>query len=553
MLSHLSITDFVIVERLDLEFCSGFTALTGETGAGKSILLDALALALGDRAEASVVRTGAERAEIVAEFQVGKASPLNAWLREMAFEDDAGQVMLRRVIDRNGRSRGFINGSQATLVQMRTAGEWLLDIHGQHEHQSLMKPEAQRELLDGHAGLLDLARDVSAAYRQWQRLAHARAEHETNAAARDAEREQVAWQVEELARIAVKPGEWESVQTEHSRLSHSASLIEGTQWALESLSEGERTSMGTLSGVAAKLKQLAQVDAGLVETQALLDSAQAQLQEAIYALRHYADRLDLDPARLADVGARLEAIHAAARKYRCDAEELPGRLESLQGRLAELELASDLGALVEQEQAAFAAYRAISGKLSAGRKKAALKLSKDVTAAMKSLAMGEGLFQVVLNPAQSESSAHGDEQIEFQVAANPGVEPRALAKVASGGELSRISLAIQVVASKAAAVPTLIFDEVDAGIGGAVAEVVGRKLKALGESRQVLCVTHLAQVAAQADQQWSVAKHGDKGVVKSAVTVLDKAGRIDEIARMLGGMSITATTRKHAEEMLGKD
>jgi DNA repair protein RecN (Recombination protein N) len=551
MLSHLCISDFVIVERLDLEFRPGFTALTGETGAGKSILIDALALALGDRAEASVVRAGAERAEIVAEFLVDPQSPLLPWLRDMAFEGDANLVMLRRVIDRGGRSRAFINGSQATLAQLRTAGEWLLDIHGQHEHQSLMKSEAQRDLLDGHAGLADMARDVAAAYRQWQRLEQARAEHETNASARDAEREQVAWQVEELERLAPQAGEWAVVVAEHARLSHAASLLEGTQWALESLSESDSACLGILSGVAVKIKQLAQVDSALAETQGLLDSAQAQLQEAVYALRHYADRLDLDPARLSGVGERLAAIHAAARKYRCDPEELADKLGALKSRLADLELAADFAALLEQEAAALAAYKAIAAKLTAGRKKAAAKLGKDVTTAMKSLAMGGGVFEVMLVPVAGSGSGHGDEQVEFRVAANPGIEPRALAKVASGGELSRISLAIQVVASRSAAVPTLIFDEVDAGIGGAVAEVVGKKLRELGAARQVLCVTHLPQVAAQADQQWSVAKQDDKGVVRSAVRVLDADGRIDEIARMLGGLSITATTRKHAAEMLG--
>jgi DNA repair protein RecN (Recombination protein N) len=300
-----------------------------------------------------------------------------------------------------------------------------------------------------------------------------------------------------------------------------------------------------------KIKQLAQVDSALAETQGLLDSAQAQLQEAVYALRHYADRLDLDPARLSGVGERLAAIHAAARKYRCDPEELADKLGALKSRLADLELAADFAALLEQEAAALAAYKAIAAKLTAGRKKAAAKLGKDVTTAMKSLAMGGGVFEVMLVPVAGSGSGHGDEQVEFRVAANPGIEPRALAKVASGGELSRISLAIQVVASRSAAVPTLIFDEVDAGIGGAVAEVVGKKLRELGAARQVLCVTHLPQVAAQADQQWSVAKQDDKGVVRSAVRVLDADGRIDEIARMLGGLSITATTRKHAAEMLG--
>jgi DNA repair protein RecN (Recombination protein N) len=551
MLSHLSIRDFVIVESLELEFNAGFTALTGETGAGKSILIDALALAMGDRADPMVVRSGAERAEIAAEFVVEAKSPLLAWLREMAFEADTNQLMLRRVVDRSGRSRGYINGSQATLAQMRIAGEWLLDIHGQHEHQSLMKPDAQRELLDAHAGLIEVAGAVAAAYRHWQRLVQARSQHETNAAARTAEREQVAWQVEELDRLAVKAGEWDEVQAEHRRLSHAASLLEGTQAALDSLSEGEAASMGALSGASARIKQLAQVDPGLDETKSLLESAQAQLQEAIYALRHYADRLELDPARLAAVNDRLDAIHAAARKYRCDATELPEKLAVMRTRLEELELASDLATLIEQEQVACASYRNAADKLTSGRKKAAGKFSKDVTAAMKSLALGGGVFQVALNSHPSEGSLHGNELVEFQVAANPGVEPRSLAKVASGGELSRISLAIQVVASKSAPVPTLIFDEVDAGIGGAVAEVVGKKLKELGASRQVLCVTHLAQVAAQADAQWSVAKQTDKGGVKSAVRVLDQAGRIDEIARMLGGMSITATTRKHAAEMLG--
>lgn len=551
MLSRLSIHDFVIVDRLELEFNAGFTALTGETGAGKSILIDALALALGDRADPIVVRAGAERAEIVAVFVLDGQSPLRPWLQEMAFEGDANQVMLRRVIDRGGRSRGYINGSQATLAQMRATGEWLLDIHGQHEHQSLMKLDAQRELLDCHAGLLALAGAVTLAFGQWQRLSQARAAHETNASARGLEREQVAWQVEELDRLAVKPGEWDSIQAEHRRLSHVASLMEGTQWALDGLADGEAASMGTLSGVAAKIKQLAQLDTGLEEATSLLDSAQAQMQEAIYALRHYAGRLELDPARLVGVGERLEGIHGAARKYRCHAQELPEKLVLLRARLAELELASDLAALVGQEQAALESYRAIAEKLTSGREKAAVRFSKDVTAAMKSLAMGGGVFRVVLNPLAASASLHGNEQVEFQVAANPGVELRALAKVASGGELSRISLAIQVVASKAAPVPTLIFDEVDTGIGGAVAEVVGRKLRDLGANRQVLCVTHLAQVAAQADQQWSVAKQTDMGVVRSAVTVLDKDARIDEIARMLGGVSITTTTRRHAAEMLG--
>jgi DNA repair protein RecN (Recombination protein N) len=551
MLLHLSIRDFAIVDRLELEFRPGFTALTGETGAGKSILIDALSLALGDRAGSEQVRSGAERADVAAEFAIDSLPGIGDWLHEQALEGDANRLLLRRVVDANGRSRAFINGHAATINQLREAGERLVDIHGQHAHQSLLRPEAQRLVLDAHAGLASLAQETGGAHREWQRLCRARLDHQTNTAARDAEREQLSWQLEELSRLALAPGEWEAIQSEHGRLAHAASLIEGVRDAIGLLSESENAALGALSGGLSRLRPLTDYDESLRETIAMLESGEAQLREAAYALRHYADRIDLDPKRLREVEQRLEAVHNAARKFRTRPEALPELLASLRDRLNDLEMTADLEALAMQEQAARSRYDGLATGLSAERKKAATKLGREVNAAMKELAMSGGRFEVELRSLLPDGSVAGNEQVEFLVTTNPGTEPRALAKVASGGELSRISLAIQVITSRAAAVPTLIFDEVDSGIGGAVAEVVGKKLKTLGEERQVLCVTHLPQVAAQAGEQWSVSKGTERGSARSRVAVLDPKSRIEEIARMLGGVAITATTRKHAAEMLG--
>jgi len=555
MLLHLAIRDFAIVDLLELDFREGFTVLTGETGAGKSILIDALVLALGERADAADVRAGCERADVTAEFSIARLPELQSWLREQALEssDESERLLLRRVLDRGGRSRAFINGHPATLAQLREAGDALVDVHGQNAHQSLLRNEAQRRLLDAHAGLDGLAVEAGAAYREWQRLAKARADHETDAAARNLERDQLQWQVDTLRQLAPQPDEWDSVQAEHTRLAHAASLIEGAQGALEALSEADGAASGVISGTLSRLRPLLSYDASLAETITLLESAEVQLREAAHGLRHYADRIELDPARLAQVEARVEALHGTARKFRVTPERLPALAEELSARLAELEMASDLEVLVKQEQAALLRYQDVARKLTAGRKKAATKLAREVTAAMKELAMVGGRFEVELR-SLPDGSAGGDEQVDFLVAANAGGETRPLGKVASGGELSRISLAIQVITSKAAAVPTLIFDEVDAGIGGAVAEIVGRKLRALGEGRQVLCVTHLAQVASQASAQWSVSKSSSArgGGVRSQVLELDRKGRVEEIARMLGGMEITATTRRHAGEMLDK-
>ena len=549
MLIHFSVRDFAIVDALELEFERGFTTLTGETGAGKSILVDALELALGGRADSDVVRAGSERAEVVAEFAVERLPAVRAWLAETALEGDEDRLLLRRVVDRGGRSRAFINGTAATIQQLGEVGELLVDIHGQHAHQSLVRPTAQRELLDGHAGLAATVREVGTAYREWQRLAKLRTEQETHAAARAAEREQLAWQVDELRKLAARPGEWDEIQAEQSRLAHAASLIEGARAALDAISESEAAASGAIAAAASRLRALTGYDSGLAEPVALLDGAAAQIEEAAYALRRYADKVELDPARLADVERRLDALHSTARKFRVGPETLPEVAERLAARLAELEAASDPDALREQEAAAKQRYSELAAKLSAERRQAATKLARQVTAAMKELAMAGGKFEAALRPIEA-GSAQGNESVEFLVSTNPGVEPRPLAKVASGGELSRISLAIQVITAKAAAVPTLVFDEVDSGIGGAVAEVVGRKLKLLGNERQVLCVTHLAQVAAQADHQWSVAKLTVSGATRSRVTVLAEAERVEEVARMLGGMKITETSREHAREML---
>jgi DNA repair protein RecN (Recombination protein N) len=543
VLLTLAIRDFAIVDRLELEFAPGFTALTGETGAGKSILIDALALALGERSDASVVRAGAERAEVIAEFAIQALPEVREWLAQAALEGDADRLLLRRVVDRSGRSRAFINGTAATVQQLGEVSEQLIDIHGQHAHQSLLKPAAQRALLDEHAGLSGLADAVAGGYREWQRIARERAEYETNAAARMAQREALVWQVDELTKLALKEGEWEAVQAEQSRLAHAASLIEGAHAAVEAL---EQSAIG---GVAARLRTLVGYDATLAEPLALLEGADAEIAEAVHALRRYAERVELDPRRLAEVERRVEAIHATARKFKTTPESLFEATAQLTARLAELEVAADPEALRAQEDAARARYGELAGKLSTERRDAAGKLARQVTTAMKELAMAGGRFEVALRSIEGGSAA-GNETIEFLVSANPGMPPQPLAKVASGGELSRISLALQVIVGKASAVPTLIFDEVDAGIGGAVAEVVGRKLQQLGRERQVLCVTHLPQVAAQADQQWSVAKRTANGVTRSEVGVLRDKARIDEIARMLGGLEITPTTRKHAAEML---
>ncbi|MCM2492120.1 DNA repair protein RecN [Burkholderia glumae] len=547
MLRHLSIRDFVIVARLDLEFDAGFTVFSGETGAGKSILIDALALALGERADASVVRAGCQRADITAEFTLHDR--VAQWLDAHAFDAD-DSVMLRRVIDASGRSRAFINGTSATLSQLRELGEMLVDIHGQHAHQLLMRPDAQRELFDTHAGLAAEAAAVARGWRAWRDALQKIEAAQVHERELQLEREKLAWQLAELDKLAPQPGEWAEVNAEHGRLTHSASLIRGVQGALLAISESDDALLRQLGGVISKVRQLASIDPTLNDVLAALDPAEIQLREAGYSLSHYAQRLELDPERLAQVEARLDALHTAARKFRLPPDTLHDEHMARREQLAALDAAADLSALEDAAERAKQAYLADARALSEARAQAAGALGAAVTAAMQELSMAGGSFEVTL-VALAEGGAHGLEQVEFRVAGHPGVPPRPLAKVASGGELARISLALAVIASAASLTPTLIFDEVDTGIGGGVAEVVGRLLHQLGRDRQVLCVTHLPQVAARGDHHFQVAKGLDAaGGTVSTVTPLDRASRIEEVARMLGGLEITATTRKHAREML---
>ncbi|WP_175671054.1 DNA repair protein RecN [Burkholderia ambifaria] len=547
MLRHLSIRDFVIVAALDLEFDSGFTVFSGETGAGKSILIDALALALGERADASVVRAGCGRADITAEFT--PHDRVARWLDEHAF-DAEDTVMLRRVIDANGRSRAFINGTSATLAQLRELGEMLVDIHGQHAHQLLMRPDAQRELFDTHAGLVADAANVARAWRVWRDATQAIDAAKAHERELQLEREKLAWQLAELDKLAPQPGEWDEVGSEHKRLSHSANLIAGVQGALNALSEADDAMLPQLGAIVSKLRNLADYDTALGDALASLEPAEIQLQEAVYSLSHYAQRLDLDPARLAQVEARLDALHTTARKFRLPPGTLHEEHAARRAQLAALDAAADLGALEAAQAKAWEAYLADAKHLSKARTQAAKALGTAVTAGMQELSMAGGSFEVALVPL-ADGGPHGLEQVEFRVAGHPGVPLRPLAKVASGGELARISLALAVIASAASPTPTLIFDEVDTGIGGGVAEVVGRLLHQLGRDRQVLCVTHLPQVAARGDHHYQVAKGADdRGGTVSSVIPLDKASRVEEVARMLGGLEITATTRKHAKEML---
>ena len=550
MLKFLAIRDFVIVSSLELDFSAGFTALTGETGAGKSILIDALSLALGERGDAAMVRNGCERAEIAAEFDIAALPHLRAWLLEQGLEGDESVCLLRRVLDAGGRSRGFINGCSATLQQMREAGEQLLDIHGQHAHQSLLRADVQRMLLDGYAGVTADTEKVAALYRDWQGLRRRRIGLSENAEALAAERELLRFQRDELEGLGFDAAEWQELQADHARLAHAASLLETAASGIETLSEADDACLAQLNALVARLRDGVAHDASLGDTLRMLESAQAELQEAVYALRHYQQRLDADPQRLREQEQRIRSVMDAARKHRVAPELLGEALQRIAARLAELGGDADLAALERQENSAQQNYLAAAQKLTAARKKAADKLSKEITAAMQTLAMQDGSFAVALLPLAG-GNACGLETIEFQVAANTGAPLRGLAKVASGGELSRIGLAIQVAASRVAAVPTLIFDEVDSGIGGRVAEIVGHLLKELGRDRQVLCVTHLPQVAAAADHQWQVSKTVENGVTLSGIAVLEGRQRVEEIARMLGGVKITDTTRKHAAEMLG--
>jgi DNA repair protein RecN (Recombination protein N) len=553
MLRLLSIRNFVVVEALDLELDRGFTVLTGETGAGKSILLDALALLLGDRFEQRQLRPGADRAELAAAFDVDDRPDVAEWLALQGLAGDAApgdsELLVRRTLDAQGKSRAWINGRPATLAQLTEVGELLVDLHGQHAHQSLLTADAQRALVDAFGGFAVLARDVGAAWRSWRAAAEKRDAAATAAQAFVAERDLLDGRGRELAALNVTPDEWSALTQAQSRLAHAASLLEAANAGEEELTEGDAALARRLAGIVARLAAGAAHDPALGEVVALLEPARIQLVEAARELRVYRQKLDLDPTELARVEERLAAIHDAARRYRVRPEALPELLTQTHARLAAIAESADVAALAKRAAEAEATLRSLARQLSKKRQFAASDLAHRVTAAMQDLAMAGGRFDVALTLLATATS-HGQEQIEFRVASHPRQPQGPLARVASGGELSRIALAIQVVTSEVGAVPTLVFDEVDAGIGGAVAATVGRLMQSLGARRQVLCVTHLPQVAAFADANFRVTKHGNAEIVRADVEPLSPAARIEELARMLSGDAITAKTRAHAKELL---
>ena len=548
MLLALSLRDFVIVEQLHLDFQPGFTVLTGETGAGKSITLDALSLLLGDKADYSQIRHGCSEAQLSALFDLSGLPALRAALCEQGLlGTDEVELSIRRTIDSKGRSRSFINNQAATLAQLRQIGSRLVDIHGQSAHHSLNSEAVQRDLLDAFAGSKPLAEQVQAAYRQWRQaqedLATAEAEGERLAE----ERERLAWQVGEMEKLAPVEGEWAQLSQSYDSLAHAAELLQAAEEVAAHI-DGDNGLHSLAGRCRRQLESLSGIEPRFAESLEMLDSIEAELGEISSHMHSVAARAEINPAELAAQEERMAELMSAARRHRIEPEELPARLAQLQQDLADSEAAADIEALREQVRLAEAAYQQPARELSAQRQQAAAKLAEETTEHMQQLSMRGARFHIELIPC--EAQAYGLEQVQFQVAANQGSPLRPLNKVASGGELARISLALQVTASQYTQIPTLIFDEVDSGIGGGVAETVGRALRTLGRQHQVLAVTHLPQVAACGAQHWQVSKHSGGGQTVSTIRELEGSARVEEIARMLGGETLTDTTRRHAAEML---
>jgi DNA repair protein RecN (Recombination protein N) len=551
MLTHLQIRDFAIVESVELELGRGFTTLTGETGAGKSILVDALLLAVGGRADSGAVRHGAERAEICATFDVTGNAAACSWLDEQSIAQD-GECVLRRLVTADGRGRAYINGQAMPLQSLRALGDTLVDIHGQHEFQSLARRSHQRETVDGSGHLVALVAAVREACRSWRAIDAERAALDQAVRDRDHRLDLLKHYTSELSALDPKSGEAQSLVEERKRIASLGRLAEGTA-QVETLLAGDgggaRTALARAQSV---LRQLAGLDPELASAEQLLGDSAIACDEALSSVRRYASSLEADPGRQEWLEARLAALEAAARKHRVEVGELPALRASLATELAALESAAVSQAEIERRLSAAAkVYVQRATQLTEARRAAARTLDRSVTVLMQGLGMAGGVFVTRVDPHDPiEFSESGNDEAEFLVSANPGQPPRPLAKVASGGELSRISLALQVAALEAAHLPCLVFDEVDAGVGGAVAEMVGRQLRSLAGVGQVLCVTHLPQVAAQADRQVRVSKQTSKGSTRTLIEPLDEAARVEEIARMLGGTSITDRTRAHAQEML---
>ena len=553
MLTHLQIKDLAIVSALSIDFTDGMSALTGETGAGKSILIDALGLALGDPTANEMIRCGRERAEVTAIFDTQTIPEAENWLQEHELNED-GECILRRVLVRDGRSRAFINGRPASIQLLQKLGQMLVDIHGQHAHQSLLRSRNQRRLLDAHGKHLPLANEVAQLFRSYQSLSNRLQDLKAAASDRISRIELLQHQAHELSELNLTPQELKQLDREHHRLSNLGQLQEGCAWILHEIYESDHSVQQQLHGAVAKLEQLQILDPRLEEQHDYIEGALIQIQEGASSLRDYVQSLEIDPTTLQQIESRLSEIHDMARKYRVRADELPDRLQSINSELEGLEQADTHLDALEQEteqlrQRFFEKAEALSGQ----RRKSAEKLGKTITGAMQKLGMQGGRFTAALTPlTPQEAGPNGLEQVEFLVSANPGQPEQPLTRVASGGELSRISLAIQVATIECGSVPCLIFDEVDVGIGGRIAEIVGQLLRQLGRSRQILCVTHLPQVAAQAHNHFLFSKSLENSQTKGAAAPLDREARIDEIARMLGGIDITSQTLAHAKEMLDK-
>jgi DNA repair protein RecN (Recombination protein N) len=552
MLTHLQIRDLAIVTTLELELQAGLTALTGETGAGKSILVDALGLALGERTDNGMIRSGSERAEVTAVFDIAGNTSVETWLADQSL-DEAGECILRRNLSREGRSRAFINGRAVPLQQLQTLGSLLVEVHGQHAHQSLLKASHQRHLLDAYGGHLPLAQETARLYKTYQRSQQQLSELVSAAADRSSRLDLLQYQQKELSALNLSAEELNAIDQEHRRLSHLDQLRSQCTGIVDGLDESDPSLRSLLARYTEQLAALQQLDEALNEPREMLEGALIQIDESLAHLNNYLSDLEIDPAALQQLEERLQAIHDAARKYRVSAEELPRRLTEIEQELEQLEHADiELATLEKQVEVEHEAYRESAQHLSQARQQAGSRLSSEISKGMQQLGMKGGVFDVALNALPADkAAAHGLESVEFLVSANPGMAPQPLNRVASGGELSRISLAIQVSTVRYGETPTLVFDEVDVGIGGGVAEIVGQMLRKLGATRQILCVTHLPQVASQATHHLQVSKQSSRKETHTTIAPLEEEARIKEIARMLGGVKITQQTLAHAREMIG--
>ena len=552
MLISMQVRDFAIVDRISVEFDNGMTVLTGETGAGKSILVDALGLVLGERGNAQLVRSGAKRAEFSAEFDITELPDVRSWLEEQSL-DDENSCLLRRMINEDGRSRAFINGNAVPVQQLKSVGELLVDIHGQHFHQSLARRPIQRDLLDYYGDLAELRKETAAAFEEWRVLAERLRQLTDADVDRTSRLDLLTFQLQELRTLNLGAEEASELARERQRLSYSGRLAEGAAAALANVFDDDGGNANSLVADAARsIESLVEYDSDLQTVVDMLESAGIQIAEAADTLRRYGESIDMDPARRDWVEERLDAIQSLSRKHRVTADELRELQRQLELEFDELSNADERGRELEQEVAAARAKYLDSAKtLSMKRQKAAGRLSSAVTDAMHGLGMPGGEFEVRLESlAEQDGRSHGLDTIDFQITANPGQPKMPLSKIASGGELSRMSLAIQVIASDGSAIPTMVFDEVDSGVGGGVAEMVGRRLAEVGTSRQVLCVTHLPQVASLAAQHFRISKVTDGKATRTTVQPLAEKERVEELARMLGGVDITKKTLEHAAEML---